>query len=451
MKKVERRALLCVLFGLILLGGLCYFIYEDWHDGGEWAVYEGNRDVYADGDLAKGALYDTHGNLLMRNTSDGMVYNDDSDIRSACMHITGDKDNNISTGANRVFLDRLIGFDFINGIYSLNNDGEDVSLTLDANVCATAYRALSGRKGTVGVYNYKTGEIVCMVSSPTYDPEDPPDPVPEGSYINRFISASFAPGSTFKLVTAAASIETQDDAYSYEVDCTGSLDYGHGDEVTDLAVHGDVNLKKALEVSCNCYFAKLSEKVGSETLEKYVGKAGLDKSYDIDGIQTKAGTFDYPEGGVNLAWTGIGQWHDMVNPCSMMVYMGAIANGGTAVMPSIVKPSNIVSEKIDEAATALKTEDMIDEDTALSLTDMMRNNVESHYGGSSAFPGLELCAKSGTAEVEGQDRPNAWFVGFLNDENNPYAFVVVVENSGYGSEVGGNVANKVLQDLVKGD
>ena len=448
MKKVERRAILCVLFGLILLGGLCYFIYEDWHDGGEWAVYKGNRDVYAEGSLAKGALYDTYGNLLMRNTSDGMVYNDDSDVRSACMHITGDKDNNISTGANRVFLDRIIGFDFINGIYSLNNDGEDVSLTLRSDICATAYRALSGRKGTVGVYNYKTGEIVCMVSSPTFDPADPPSSIPDGAYINRFISSTFAPGSTFKLVTAAASIETQDDAYSYSFDCEGSIDYGHGDEVTDLSVHGEVDLKKALEVSCNCYFAKLSEKVGAETLEEYVGKAGLDKSYDIDGIETKAGTFDYPESGVNLAWTGIGQYHDMVNPCSMMVYMGAIANGGTAVMPSIVKPSNIVSEKIDEATTALKTKDMIDEETAASLTDMMRNNVENHYGGENAFPGLELCAKSGTAEVEGQDRPNAWFVGFLNDDNNPYAFVVLVENSGYGSEVGGAVANKVLQALV---
>ncbi len=451
MKKVEKRALMCLLLGLVLLAGLCYFIYEDWDQGDKWAVYKGNRDVFADGSLAKGALYDRDGALLMRNTSDGMVFNDDSNIRSACLHITGDKDNNIATGANRIFLDRLIGFDFVNGIYSLNNDGEDVAVTLDADICATAYQALAGRKGTVGVYNYKTGELICMVSSPTYDPDDPPYEIPEGSYINRFISSTFAPGSTFKLVTAAASIETQDDAYSFEVDCTGSIDYGHNDEVTDLDAHGTVSLKKALEVSCNCYFARLSEKLGSKTLKKYVQKTRLDKSYDIDGMVTKAGTFDYPDTPVNLAWTGIGQWHDMVNPCGMMVYMGAIANGGTAVMPSIIKPSNIVSEKIDAAASALKTEDMIEEETSESLTNMMRNNVEEHYGGENAFPGLELCAKSGTAEVEGQDNPNAWFVGFLNDEDNPYAFVVMVENSGYGSDVGGAVANTVLQDLVHKD
>ena len=448
MKKIEKRAIMCLLLGMVLLGGVCFFIYEDWNEGNKWAVYEGNRDVFADGDLAKGGLYDVKGSLLMKNTADGMKFNEDSDIRAACMHITGDKDNNIATGANRVFLDKMIGYDFINGIYVLNNEGVDVNLTLDADVCATAYRALDGRKGAVGVYNYKTGQVVCMVSSPTYDPENVPWDIHDRAYINRFTSAAFAPGSTFKLVTSAASIENLDDAYSYSIDCVGSVDYGHDDKVTDMEAHGEVALKKALEVSCNCYFGKLSEKLGGGLIEKYVEKTGLDSSYNIDGIETKAGTFDYPNGGVNLAWTGIGQYHDMVNPCAMMVYMGGIANGGTALVPTIVKPENIVSEKIDQATADIKSKEMIDETTAQSLTEMMRNNVEQHYGGEDAFPGLSLCAKSGTAEVEGQDQPNAWFTGFMNDENHPYAFAVIVENAGYGSDVAGAVANTVLQDIV---
>lgn len=449
MKKVEKRAIMCLLLGLFLIAGVGFFVYEDWSEGADWVVYEGNRDVFADGDLAKGGVYDANGELLMKNTSEGMIFNDSADVRAACLHITGDKDNNIATGANRAFLDKLIGYDFINGIYSLNNEGENVTLTIDSDVCATAYNALAGRKGCVGVYNYKTGEIVCMVSSPTYDPLNVPYTIPDGAYINRFLDASFAPGSTFKLVTAAASIENLDDAYSFNVNCTGSVDYGHGDEVTDISAHGDVTLTKALEVSCNCYFGKLTEKLGPGLMEKYVEKTGLNKSYDIDGIDTKAGTFDYPDSGVNLAWTGIGQYHDMVNPCSMMVYMGAIAGNGTAVLPTIMSPTNFIEENIDKAKTAiLKTEDMIDESTAASLKDMMRNNVINHYGGDGAFPGLELCAKSGTAEVSGQTKPNAWFTGFIDDEDNPYAFVVLVENAGYGSEVAGAVANKVLQDIV---
>ena len=83
-----------------------------------------------------------------------------------------------------------------------------MTLTLDANICAVAYEALGGRNGTIGVYNYETGDIICMVSAPTYDPADPPSSPEEGSYINRFTSSTFVPGSVFKLVTAARPSKT---------------------------------------------------------------------------------------------------------------------------------------------------------------------------------------------------------------------------------------------------
>lgn len=445
MKKIEKRAIMCLLLAFVLLTGVGIFSYRYVAHGDDWASYEGNRDVYNEGDLSKGKLYDTNGTLLMQNTPDGMIFNDDASVRTALMHITGDKDNNISTGANRAFTDELIGYNLINGVYSLNNAGKDVTLTLDADICATAYEALAGRSGTVGVYNYKTGEILCMVSSPTYDPVDPPSEPEDGVYINRFTSATFVPGSIFKLVTAAAAIENLDDAYTWEINCTGSVSYGGEYAVTDVSAHGTVDLEKALEVSCNCYFGQLAEKLGPDLLEKYTEKAGLMTSYDIDGIKTTEGTFDFPDSGMNLAWTGIGQWEDMINPCSMMVYMGAIANGGEATHPNIVKPTTFMGKQIDKITT--KTTNMIDSTTAASLTEMMANNVVSHYG-SENFPGLSLCAKSGTAEVGDYKEPHAWFAGFLNDDSNPYAFIVLVENSGYGADVAGAVANTVMQAVV---
>ena len=448
MKKIERRAVMCLLLAVVLVAGLAVFIVRDIRDGSEWASYQGNRDVFADGRLAKGALYDRHGELLMRNTKDGMVFNDSSSIRTACMHITGDKDNNIATGANRVFVDKLIGYDFINGIYTLNNAGKDVYLTLDASLCATACEAMNGRSGCVGVYNYKTGEILCMVSGPTYDPEEPPLEPASGTYINHLTGATFAPGSTFKLVTAAAAIENLDDAYTFELDCDGYVDYGYGDRVTDVEAHGTVDMAKALETSCNCYFGKLAEKVGKKNLKKYTKMTGMKKRYDIDGIRTRKGSFEFPSGGVNLAWTGIGQYHDMVCPCNMMVYAGAIANSGTAAMPTILDSRSLVGKQVSKMTS--KSIEMIDETTADSLKSMMRGAVENHYGGEYNFPGLALCAKSGTAEVEGQTAPNSWFVGFLDDEEHPYAFVVLIEEGGYGAEVAGSVANTVLQDAVGG-
>lgn len=448
MKKIEKRAIMCLLLAGVLLIGVGIFSYRYFAHGDDWASYEGNRDVYNEGDLSKGKLYDVNGNLLMQNTTDGMIYNDNTSIRKALMHITGDKDNNISTGANRAFTDELIGYDFINGVYSLNNAGKDVTLTLDADVCATAYEALNGRNGTVGVYNYKTGEIICMASAPTYDPIDPPASPKDGVYINRLTSATFVPGSIFKLVTAAAAIENLDDAYTWEFNCTGSVSYGGNYKVTDLQAHGTVNLEKALEVSCNCYFGQLAEKLGPALMEEYTKKAGLTSSYDIDGIKTSEGTFEFPDSGMNLAWTGIGQWKDMINPCAMMIYMGAIANGGEATLPTIIKPTSFIDKQLAKLPMfGIKTKSMIDSSTASSLTEMMANNVSAHYG-SENYPGLNICAKTGTAEVGNNKRPHAWFAGFLNDETNPYAFIVMVENGGYGADAAGSVANKVLQDIV---
>lgn len=151
---------------------------------------------------------------------------------------------------------------------------------------------------------------------------------------------------------------------------------------------------------------------------------------------------------MSLAWTGIGQHKDLVNPCSMMVYMGAIANNGDAVLPSIVKPTTFIDKQLKKIPKfGTKTSSMIEATTATSLKEMMANNVKSHYG-SDMFPGLNVCAKSGTAEVGGNKKPNAWFSGFIDDEQNPYAFVVLVENGGYGTSVAGSVANKVLQGAI---
>lgn len=451
MKKIEKRAVMCLILGLVLVLGVGIFSYRYVANGAEWAAYEGNRDVYNKGDIKMGILYDRDGELLMKNTDGGMKYNDNRNVRKALMHITGDKDNNISTGANRALSDELVGYDLINGVYSLNQEGKEVRLTLNGKVCAAATQALGSQKGCVGVYNYKTGEILCMVSTPTYDPEDPPDVSQEeykGVYINRFTSATFAPGSTFKLLTAAAALETVRGSEDFSVHCVGSEDYGNGDKVTDLAYHGDVDMKKALEVSCNVYFGQLAQQVGGRTLKKYVGKAGLDTAYNIDGIKTAAGSFDYPSKGIDLAWTGIGQFKDMVNPCAMMVFMGGIANGGTAVSPYIVVRDSWKDALLQKLPGGDSKEiDMIDASTAASLREMMANNVENHYG-SNMFPGLKVCAKSGTAEVGGNKKPNAWFVGFLDDDAHPYAFVVMVENGGYGTSVAGTIANRVLQEMM---
>ncbi|MEG2322946.1 MAG: penicillin-binding transpeptidase domain-containing protein [Anaerovoracaceae bacterium] len=451
MKKIEKRAIMCLLIAAVLVLGVGLFSYRYVADGKDWAMFSGNKTVHTNGKLDRGSVYDINGKKILNNAGGKMDFSDNLSTRKALVHLSGDKAGNITTGANNIFADKLMGYNLISGTYSANDKGRKVNLTVDADVCTTANNALYGRSGTVGVYNYKTGEIICAVSSPNYDPSNPPTISSDdksGIYMNRLFSARFSPGSIFKLVTAAASIETKSDYSSWKYNCTGRLSFNSADRVTCPSAHGTVDLEEALAVSCNCYFGQLSQELGPKVLKKYTKKTGLTTSRDINGISTAKGKFAFPDSGINLAWAGIGQHNDLLNPSTMMIYMGAIANGGKAVLPKIIH--NTTFDNGIPASFSLikkKSKQMIEETTATTLQKMMRNNVEENYG-TDNFPGLNICAKSGTAEVGGNKAPNSWFSGFINDENNPYAFIVLVENGGSGKSVAGSIANTVLQEVV---
>lgn len=171
MKKLERRAFLCLALVAVLLAGLVFFIVRIETNGADWATFYANTHIYANGKLSVGSVYDRNGKLLLKNTSKGMRYNSDELIRRANLHSSGDPAANIATGANVAFKSRMVGYNFVTGTGGLlKMGGSKVYLTVDAKVNRSAYEALSGRNGLVGVYNYKTGEIVCMVSTPSYDP-----------------------------------------------------------------------------------------------------------------------------------------------------------------------------------------------------------------------------------------------------------------------------------------
>ena len=140
-----------------------------------------------------------------------------------------------------------MGFDPLTGTSA---GGHKVYLTIDAGLNAAALDALNGRKGAVAVYNYRTGDVLCMVSSPTFDPADPPeirdgDSRYDGVYLNRVLSSTFAPGSVFKLVTTAAALENLDGALDRHFTCTGRLELDGG-VITCPYAHGEMDLYDAL-------------------------------------------------------------------------------------------------------------------------------------------------------------------------------------------------------------
>lgn len=454
MNRVAGRAAVVILLAVLLLAGFTFFVAEFVMDAADWAVFPGSPHVYHAGNMGSGAVIDRDGILLL-DMSNGRQYSSAEAIRKATLHWLGDTNGNISAPAVPSYSSQIAGFDLVNGLYSYGGAGGVAELTLSAKVQSVALEALGSYKGTVAVYNYKTGEILCAVTTPTFDPLDPPDVendpdgLYEGVYMNRFTQSAYTPGSIFKIVTLAAALETLEDAQTMSFTCTGEQAYGV-DRITCENVHGTQSLKEAFCNSCNCAFAQVADLLGAEVLQRYADKLGVTKSVSFDGITTVSGNYQAPEEPVSLAWSAIGQYTDLVNPCSFMTFMGAIAGGGKAALPYVVaEAGNGLSGYTAETSYGKR---IMDEELAELLQSYMRNNVINKYGDEN-FPGLTVCAKTGTAERDGDIASNAMFAGFTLDEDYPFAFIVCVEEGGYGRAACVPIASKVLaacKEIVEG-
>ena len=447
MKKVSGRAIFPLILAIVLLAGTVLLCVRYFAKADEWVTFSGSPHVYTGVNLDGGVVTDRDGTLLLDST-DGRTYSADAVTRTATMHLLGDRYGYIQAPLLGSFADDMIGFDKINGLYGAEGTEANAALTLSAAAQTAAYQALGNYHGTVGVYNYKNGEILCAVTSPSYDPDNMPDVdadtsgAYDGVYVNRFFQAAYTPGSIFKIVTLAAAIETVPDWENLTFTCEGKTIIG-GQEIICEGVHGTITLKQALAHSCNVAFGELAGKVGTKALMEYAEKLGLSESFECDGIPVKAGTVDLKDADAgDLAWAGIGQYTDQVNALTFMRAMGRIAGGGEGAEPYLMAEikrgeKTVYAAKAETSSRALKAE------TAAKLTEYLRNNVATMYG-DGQFGGLNVCAKSGTAEHEGKTA-DAMFAGFCVDENCPLAFVVFVENGGSGSAVAAPIAAKVLQ------
>ncbi len=450
MNKIAKRAWFALALAAVLLGGLLTIIVRYMIYSPEWVTFQNSPHVYTDGVMNSGRIVDRSGTVLLDATN-GKEYADRWSVRCAMLHLLGDREGNIPAFLLAQYGDALIGFDRFNGTYSTGDNVGRMQLTLSAEAQSAALNALDGRKGAVGVYNYKTGEILCAVSSPTFDPDDVPDVAgnPEaydGVYVNRFLYGDYTPGSTFKLVTAAAALEEIGDIESQTFTCEGSKQVG-AETVVCNGVHGEQDFEQALANSCNVAFAEIAAQLGPDRLTKYVRQFGITGRISFDGTTTAAGSFDLSKATTyEAAWAGVGQYTDQINPCQYMTLMGAIANGGQAAKPYLVESVTFGdSKKYGVSRTML--------DRAMSgaaadrLAEMMHYAVENVYG-DWYFTGLYAGGKSGTAEVGNGEPANGLFAGFVQDEDYPLAFVVVVEKGGGGAASCLPVISDVLDACV---
>lgn len=462
MKSISRRALILYIMSIAFLCGVGFLLYTFFINADSWSMKKANRHIYSSSTLTTaGSITDESGAVLAATVDGERVYNDSRLIRTATLHVVGDSEGYISSGIQTSYKDTLTGYNIVDGIYDLKKygKGSDIQLTVNAELCASAYEALGSNKGTVGVYNYKTGELLCVVSKPSFDIKNKPtqsinnDRYGEydGVYLNRFFSGVYTPGSTFKIITSASAIENISNISTRSFECDGEYRVDGG-SVKCLSRHNTLGFEKALNNSCNSAFAQIAIELGTDSLTQTTDKLGFNKSYSIGNIKLAKSSFDLTGASkLDLGWAGIGQYTTRVNPCHMLMIVGSAANGGTSPAPYLIKNITSPTGKVIYKAKTEMLDEMFTQSTAQKLDELLRSDVVNGYG-DYKFSGLKMCGKTGTAEVSSQEggaKPHAWFVGYSQREDLPLAIVVVVENGGGGSSVALPVANRTMQKAAR--
>jgi peptidoglycan glycosyltransferase len=381
--------------------------------------------------------------------------------------------NEILSGSDpRLFVNRVVDL-FGNS----EPEGGDVTLTIDPQAQNAAYdglRALGNNvEGAVVAIDPSTGGILAMVSSPSYDPnrlashnlgkvQDAWEQLqsnPEEPLLNRAIQEVYPPGSTFKLVTAAAALSSGQYTPESTVPGGTSLDLPQTD--TDLVNDsgGDcggrrITLTEALMVSCNVSFGYLGMQLGADTLREQAQKFGFGERYLEDLNGQVASRFPEDPDEPQTALSAIGQFDVASTPLQMAMVTAGIANGGTVMKPYLV--DEVRSPDLDplEKTNPEPFRTAVSADVARDLTQMMIEVVDRGTATPAQIPGIKVAGKTGTAQSSPDRPPYAWFVSFAPADNPAVAVAVLVEDAGVerdaisGSGLAAPIAKRVMEAVI---
>ena len=350
--------------------------------------------------------------------------------------------------------------------------GNNVSTSLDPVAQQTAFDLLGGRAGAVVAIEPSTGKVRVMVSQPPYDPNLVPDQLPElnqdpeSPLLNRTTQGQYPPGSTFKLVTAAAALDSGAVGIDTLIDAPATLNV-QGQPLANSggSSFGEIDITTALTNSVNTFFAKLGRRVGEETLYEYMDRFGFNSRPEIDlpaDQLSVSGVFG-PDGdllrdgeGVDISRIAIGQERLLSTPLQMAEVAATIANDGDLMKPRIWDQVKDVDGRTVDSMEPSRQSEVMSEETAGQLTEAMKAVVNEGTGTAAALSGIDVAGKTGTAEVPGRQAcdglPNqAWFVGFAPADDPQIAVAVTVEcTDGQGGTVAAPIAAGVMQTLIGG-
>lgn len=347
--------------------------------------------------------------------------------------------------------------------------GKDLKLTIDLDLQVVGELAMQGRRGAVVALDPRTGEVLALVSTPAYDPnhfvgridtrewsalrDDPYKPL-----FNRALQAQLSPGSTFKPIMALAALESGAIDENFTVNCPGGANwYGRWFSCHKKSGHGAVSLKTAIAQSCDVFFYAVGNKLGIDKIAEYGGMAGLGRKTGIDLPGEKDGVLPSSKWKIRTQrekWyagetisVAVGQGALTVTPLQLAHAIGGIAAGGVWMRPHVVR---------DEKAAEPLRKANLDAENVSKITYGMYA-VVNEWGTAAAarIPGVEMCGKTGTAQLASNDllksknmgeafKDNAWFVGFAPRQSAEIVVVALFENGEHG-----NLAAPIVRDVIK--
>ena len=440
-----------------------YFCYSVYFYGGRWISNPHNPRITSQKQsVVMGTLTDRDGTVLAYTDESGIRrYNNNRDTRLAVSQVVGDSSGKVSTGADTFHAQYLLGFKsnvferVMDAVTGTPQRGDNVQLTVSERLSRYISEQFpAGKRGAVVVMNYKTGEILSMVSMPQFDPRNVEDALHDeeaGALVNRCTQGMYPPGSTFKIVTMASALENLPDLEDFAFNCTGYYPVGNY-SVTESSSHGIQSLSDAFAHSCNTTFAALSQELGYEMLGDTAQKLGFNENFMFSDLIVYNSSYPIddlsPE---DLAWSSIGQGRVLTTPLHMALIASSIANGGVMNEPRLLRRIDTAQGAPRALPAAKPGIRVMKEETAKRLENEMVRVVKSGTGTRAALGnGYVVAGKTGSAEASNDKsiETHAWFVGYITNDNAPYAIAVVVENGGSGGGVAAPLAKKTLQKAI---
>lgn len=344
----------------------------------------------------------------------------------------------------------------VNSLAGISQPGNSVKLTIDSRIQSAAEQALSGMSGAIVVLDPRTGAVLASATAPSYDNNDVETSISATeesgvSMYDRATQALYTPGSTFKVITLAAALDTGASSLQETYSAPSSMEIGNADVTNyENANFGTISLRRAFAVSSNVVFGQVANQVGATSLVQYANAFGYGQSLGLD-FSTAVSFMPDPSLMTEweLAWAGagqpVGQGHTagpQTTPMQNAVMAAAIANGGIAMNPYVVAQTLSPEGTVIKSTQPRSLGQAVSSSTAQQVKEAMLDVVEEGSGGAAAVAGVKVAGKTGTAETG--THVNSVFVGFAPYDTPTVAISVMLENYDVHGVKATYVASQVL-------